>query len=113
VRKLLTKNELPDCPVATVLRILNSKWKIYILQKLLERPYRFNELKNSIQGISKKVLSDSLRQLEMDKIICKKISGDKPPFKTEYFLSKLGENLRSLLKEIYDWGIFYLQHKNI
>lgn len=108
---MLTKEELPDCPVATILRVLNSKWKIYILQKLLERPYRFNELKNSIQGLSQKVLTDSLRQLEDDKIICRKVDGDKLPQKVEYFLSELGENLRPLLQEIHNWGIFYLQKK--
>ena len=108
----MIKNEnLPDCPIATFLKILNSKWKIYILQKLEEKPYRFNELKNSIKGISSKILTESLRQLENDKIICRKIEGDKPPQKVEYFLSNIGESLRPLLKEIYNWGIFYLQQK--
>lgn len=109
---MLKKSELPDCPVATVLQILSNKWKIYILEKLLERPHRFNELKNSIQGISQKVLSESLRQLEDDKIICRKVEGENPPQKVEYFLSELGEKLRPLLKEIHSWGIFYIQQKN-
>lgn len=108
----MIKNEnLPACPVATVLKILNSKWKIYILQKLFEKSYRFNELKNSIEGISQKVLSESLRQLENDKIICRNVEGDKPPQKVEYFLSNIGESLRPLLNEIHNWGIFYLKQK--
>lgn len=104
---MLKKSELPDCPVATVLQILSSKWKIYILQKLLERPHRFNKLKNSIQGISAKILTESLRQLEEDKIILRKVEGENQPQKVEYFLSELGENLRPLLKEIHNFGLFY------
>ena len=108
---MIKKSELPDCPVATVLQILNSKWKIYILEKLLERPHRFNELKNSIQGISAKILTESLRQLEDDKIICRKVEGKNPPQKVEYFLSELGEKLRLLISEIHNFGIYYKEHK--
>ena len=70
---MLKKNELPECPVAKFFQIVGNKWKIYILQKLFEKPCRFNELKNLIPGISAKVLSESLKQLEADGIICKKI----------------------------------------
>ena len=108
---MLKKSELPDCPVATVLQILSNKWKIYILQKLFERPHRFNELKNSIQGISAKILTESLRQLEEDKIILRKVECENPPQKVEYFLSELGEKLRPLIFEIENFGIFYNQHK--
>ena len=104
---MLKKSELPDCPVATVLQILNSKWKIYILQKLLERPHRFNELKNSIQGISAKILTESLRQLEEDKIISRKVEGENPPQKVEYFLSEFGEFMRPLIFEIENVGVHY------
>ena len=105
--KLIKKSELPECPVAIVLQILNSKWKIYILQKLFERPHRFNELKKSIFGISQKVLSESLKQLEEDKIILRKVEGENPPQKVEYFLSEFGEILRPLIFEIEKFGIFY------
>ena len=108
---MLKKSELPDCPVATVLQILSNKWKIYILQKLLERPHRFNELKNSIQGISAKILTESLRQLEEDKIILRKVEGENHTQKVEYFLSELGEKLRILISEIHNFGIYYKEHK--
>ncbi len=109
---MLKKNELPDCPVATVLQIIGNKWKIYILQKLFERPHRFNELLKNILGISHRVLAENLRQLETDGIILRKVTGDKQPQKVEYFLSELGEKLRPLIFEIQDFGIFYLQQKN-
>ena len=61
---MLSKEELPACPVATTVRLIGSKWKLLILRNLLSRPWRFNELKKNLEGISKKVLTDSLRALE-------------------------------------------------
>ena len=58
---MLTKEELPDCPVATTVQIIGSKWKLLILRNLMQRPWRFNELRKDLEGISQKVLTDSLR----------------------------------------------------
>ena len=55
------KEELPECPVATAVSLIGGKWKLLILRNLKERPWRFNELQRSIDGISQKVLTDSLR----------------------------------------------------
>ena len=55
---MLTKEELPDCPVAIAVQLIGSKWKLLILRNLLQRSWRFNELKKSIEGISQKVLTD-------------------------------------------------------
>ena len=63
---MLTKDELPECPVATTVQLIGSKWKLLIIRNLLERPWRFNELKKSLEGISPKVLTDSLRSMEED-----------------------------------------------
>lgn len=63
---MLTKDELPECPVATTVQLIGSKWKLLIIRNLLERPWRFNELKKSLEGISQKVLTDSLRSMEED-----------------------------------------------
>ena len=60
------KDELPDCPVATAVSLIGSKWKLLILRNLLVRPWRFNELQKSLEGISQKVLTDSLRSMEAD-----------------------------------------------
>ena len=56
--------ELPDCPVATTVSLIGSKWKLLIMRNLLVRPWRFNELQKSLDGISQKVLTDSLRSME-------------------------------------------------
>ena len=64
-----TKEELPACPVATTVSLIGSKWKLLILRNLRIRSWRFNELKQDLDGISQKVLTDSLRSLEKDGII--------------------------------------------
>ncbi len=58
------KEELPACPVATTVQLIGSKWKLLILRNLLSRPWRFNELQKSLEGISQKVLTDCLRAPE-------------------------------------------------
>ena len=60
---MLTREEMPACPVATTVQLIGSKWKLLILRNLLARPWRFNERKKDLAGISQKVLSDSLRPI--------------------------------------------------
>ena len=80
MRKL---NELPECPVATTISLVGNKWKLLIIRNLMKRPWRSNELLKSLEGISQKVLTDNLRQLESDGIIYRKDYHTKPP-KVEY-----------------------------
>ena len=60
---------LPDCPVAVTVSLIGSKWKLLIMRNLLGRPWRFNELQKSIDGISQKALTDALRSMEADGIV--------------------------------------------
>ena len=103
---MLTKNELPDCPVATTVRLIGSKWKLLIMRNLLERPWRFNELKKNLVGISQKVLTDSLRSMEEDGIITRTVYPEVPPH-VEYALSDLGESMRPILTAMQEWGTNY------
>lgn len=103
---MLTKKELPECPVATTVQIIGSKWKLLILRNLLSRPWRFNELKKDLDGISQKVLTDSLRSMEEDGIITRTVYPEVPPH-VEYALSDLGESMRPILDSMKDWGINY------
>lgn len=91
-----TKDELPECPVATTVSIIGSKWKLLIMRNLLMRPWRFNELKKDLDGISQKVLTDSLCSMEEDGIITRTIYPEVPP-RVEYALSELGESMRPIL----------------
>lgn len=101
-----TKDELPDCPVATTVSLIGSKWKLLILRNLLARPWRFNELKKNLDGISQKVLTDSLRSMEADGIVSRTVFAEVPP-KVEYSLSELGESLRPIIKAMEVWGTNY------
>ena len=101
-----TKDELPDCPVATTVALIGNKWKLLIIRNLLNRPWRFNELHKSLDGISQKVLTDSLRQMEADGIITRTVFAEVPP-RVEYALSDLGESMRPILDAMQAWGERY------
>lgn len=70
---MLKKEELPDCPVATTVQLIGNKWKLLILRNLMMRPWRFNELQKSLEGISQKVLTESLRSMEADGIVIRTV----------------------------------------
>ena len=93
---MMTKEEMPACPVATTVSLIGSKWKLLILRNLLARPWRFNELKKNLEGVSQKVLTDSLRSLEQDGIITRTVYPEVPP-RVEYALSDLGESMRPII----------------
>ena len=101
-----TKEELPECPVATTVQLIGSPWKLLILRNLLVRPWRFNELRKGLDGISQKVLTDSLRSMEEDGIITRTVYPEVPP-RVEYALSELGESMRPIIKSMEDFGNYY------
>ena len=103
---MLTKEELPECPVATTVQIIGSKWKLLIIRNLHMRPWRFNELQKNLEGISQKVLTDSLRALESDGLVTRTVYAEVPP-RVEYALSELGETMRPILDAMEQWGAGY------
>ena len=103
---MLTKEEMPACPVATTVQLIGSKWKLLIMRNLLQRPWRFNELRKNLEGISQKVLTDSLRSMEEDGIITRTVYPEVPP-RVEYALSALGESMRPILDAMEVWGNNY------
>ena len=107
---MLTKEELPACPVATTVQMIGSKWKLLIMRNLLQRPWRFNELKKDLEGISQKVLTDSLRSMEAGGIITRTVYPEVPP-RVEYALSDLGESMRPIMDAMEIWGTEYKKSK--
>lgn len=108
---MLKKDELPACPVAVTVQLIGSKWKLLIIRNLLERPWRFNELQRSLEGISQKVLTDSLRAMEADGIITRTVYPEVPP-RVEYALSELGKSMRPILDAMKEWGENYKNSQN-
>ena len=100
---MMTKAEMPACPVATTVQLIGSKWKLLILRNLRMRPWRFNELRRDLEGVSQKVLTDSLRALENDGIITRTVYPEVPP-RVEYSLTDLGKSFLPVLDVIKEWG---------
>lgn len=101
-----TKSELPECPVATTVSLIGSKWKLLIIRNLMSRPWRFNELHKYLKGISQKVLTDSLRQMIDDGLVYRNDFKTNPPH-VEYGVTELGKQLQTILNSMADFGTYY------
>lgn len=100
------KNELPKCPVATAVSLIGGKWKLLILRNLKDRPWRFNELQRDLEGISQKVLTDSLRQMIDDGLVYRHDYQEMPP-KVDYGLTELGKELMPIIDVLAKFGDYY------
>lgn len=101
-----TKDELPVCPVATAVSLVGGKWKLLIIRNLRMRPWRFNELQRDLEGISQKVLTDSLRQMMDDGLVYRHDYQEMPP-RVDYSLTELGEKLLPIMDALADFGNCY------
>jgi len=103
---MVSKKDLPPCPVATTVGVIGNKWKLLIMRDILTGPKRFGELRKSLEGISQKVLTDSLREMESDGILTRTVFPEVPP-RVEYELSELGETMRPIMSAMEVWGTDY------
>lgn len=95
-----------NCPVEYTASIIGNKWKIIILRDLLTGTKRYNELTRSVVGISAKVLTENLRDLERDGIVKRKVYPVVPP-KVEYSLTEKGKDLKDVLESMRSFGLKY------
>lgn len=100
------KTELPACPVEITMGLIGDKWKVLIIRDLLTGTKRFGELKKSLSGITQKVLTNNLRQMEASGLIIRKVYAEVPP-KVEYSLSDTGLSLKPILDSMVEWGNEY------
>lgn len=103
---VMNKVELPACPVEITLSLMADKWKFLIIRDLLTGTKRFGELQRSIGGVSQKVLTNNLRQMESSGLINRKVYAEVPP-RVEYSLTDLGKSLKPILDSMVDWGEYY------
>lgn len=96
------------CPIEITVSLISDKWIILIIRELLTGTKRFNELKKSIGSVTQKVLTQSLRKMETNGLIDRKIYNEIPP-KVEYSLTKVGLSLKPILDAMKDWGQDYLE----
>lgn len=93
-----------NCAVVRTVQYIGGKWKPIILIRLIEGPVRFGKLTVQIADVSRKILTQQLRELENDGLIIRKEYQEKPP-RVEYELSERGKTLIPVLKAMFDWGI--------
>ncbi len=98
--------ERRSCPVEATLEVIGGRWKVLILRELMPGVRRFNELHRSIHGVTQKMLTQQLRELEADGLIHREVYSQVPP-KVEYSLTQTGETLATVLKAMHEWGEQY------
>ncbi|GKU78037.1 helix-turn-helix domain-containing protein [Paenibacillus sp. L3-i20] len=101
---------IQKCPVEFAIDMMKGKWKILIiwyLQKNQRR--RYNEMLRLMPGVSKKVMTQQLQEMELDGIIVRKVYDENPPH-VEYYLAPLGEKFIPILEQLYEWGKLVQAH---
>ncbi|MBI5418059.1 helix-turn-helix transcriptional regulator [Candidatus Poribacteria bacterium] len=98
--------KISNCPVERTLFLISNKWKVLILRDLIDGTKRFGELSRSVTGVSQKMLTQQLRQMEKDGIVKRKVYPEVPP-RVEYSLTKIGKSLEPILNSMKKWGKEY------
>ena len=92
-----------SCPSRQVLDIIANKWTALVIGQLNDGPLRFSQLKREIGGISQKMLTQTLRELERNGIVSRTIYAEVPP-RVEYELTNLGQSLKQPIDQVRDWA---------
>lgn len=109
----MTKKRQADytCAMEAALTVISGKWKLKILNQLLAGPVRYSDIKRAAKGITEKMLSQQLRELEEDGIISRKVYPVVPP-KVEYAYTDLGRELTGIFYALEKWGSNFLGEEN-
>ena len=102
----MTKKDLPACPVEITMGLIGEKWKVLIIRDLLTGTKRFGELRKSVTGITQKVLTNNLRQMEASGLVKRKVYPEVPA-RVEYSLTETGLSLKPILDSMVIWGNAY------
>jgi len=92
-----------SCPAETTLKAISGRWKLLILRELFQGIKRFGELQRALHGITQKMLTEQLRELEADGIVHREVYPQIPP-KVEYSLTELGQSLKPIIETMHEWG---------
>jgi DNA-binding HxlR family transcriptional regulator len=103
-REVYMKRKGQQCPAERTLDIIGGRWKVLILWQLFQGEKRFSELFRALNGITQKMLTQQLRELEKDGIVHRQVYPQVPP-KVEYSLTPLGESLRPVVDGMCEWGL--------
>lgn len=92
------------CPAESTVQLIDGRWKIVILWHLFQDVKRFSELRRALSGVTQKVLTQQLRDMERDGLVTRKVYAQVPP-KVEYSLTPLGMSLQPVVEAMHQWGI--------
>jgi len=96
--------EISDCPITLTLAFIGGRWKTVILYILADRTLRFGEISARIPAVSRKVLTEQLKELERDGLVIRKKFGEIPP-RVEYSVTDFGKSLDSVLRQMEKWSM--------
>ncbi|MBS1144157.1 MAG: putative HTH-type transcriptional regulator YybR [Proteobacteria bacterium] len=105
---------MPDdlhCAAKVTADVVGGRWKVEILHCLFKGTQRFSELQHAIDGVTQKVLTQQLRELEADHVISRQIFPEVPP-RVEYSLTDFGRSLWPVLSAMHEWGLRHLAERN-
>ncbi len=108
----MNSKDLPKCPIETTIKMLGCRWKILIIRELLSGTKRFGELKKNVTGITQKVLTSKLRDMEELGLLERTVYPQIPP-KVEYTLTDIGYSLRPVLDSLKSWGKDYKKYTKL
>jgi DNA-binding HxlR family transcriptional regulator len=98
---------MPDrdgvCPLEELIKVIGGKWKVIILWRVLAGPQRFGKLRRQMPGVTQKMLTQQLRELERDGFVTRTVFAEVPP-RVEYSATPLAEEARALLRAMHDWA---------
>jgi DNA-binding HxlR family transcriptional regulator len=100
------------CPVESTLSAIGGRWKVLILKELFDGVKRFGQLHRALHGITQKMLTQQLREMERDGLVNRQVYRQVPP-KVEYSLTIMGETLQPVLESMHKWGIEYIEHQQV
>ena len=93
----------PRCPAEATIEVLGGRWKAHIVWLLLQGTRRFGELHRGLPGVTQKVLTQQLRELEADGVVSRKVFAEVPP-RVEYSLTERGRSLKPVIKAMCKWA---------
>ncbi len=99
--------DFTKCPIEASLSLIQGKWKVVIMFRLMDEPKRFNELSRLLPQVTQRMLTNQLRELERDGLVYREAFPQIPP-KVEYSLTKLADSLLPIMLDLKDWGKTHL-----
>ena len=108
VENRVDSRDRTTCAVETTLAVIGGRWKVLIIRELFSGVKRFGELHRALQGITQKMLTQQLREMEQAGLVHRQVYLQVPP-KVEYSLTPLGSTLQPVLDSMHEWGMKFLE----